>query len=253
MLNRRRLRPVPASRGFTLIELMIALVASLVVVGSVLAFTVQSTRTSAQSIQYSRLTQDMRGAMALVSRELRRAGYNVNAIQQVGPGVTTAAYSALLLDDPDADGIGSCVMFGYDTLDLGGTADSTPGTLTTAEANEWRGFRRVVVNGRGVLEVRTGGTGVGAGCAGNHTWTAITDPAAIDVTAFELDFRQFAEAVAATVRDPADPTRNVRSLVTVRPVQVRIRAVSVAEPGAVRELRQWVRVRADATRLVAAP
>jgi hypothetical protein len=154
------------------------------------------------------------------------------------------------------------VLFGYDTLDetdpvTNRPRDSTGGVLSLAEdppGSEWRGFRREVIDGVGVVQMRSGGSGVGLGCdAAGHTWVNLTDPDTLDVTALQFDFRRGGQAVAATVSDPDDVTRTRIALVGVRPILVTLTARSPADPNNPRELRQWVRVRADSLRLIAAP
>ncbi|MCB1590678.1 MAG: prepilin-type N-terminal cleavage/methylation domain-containing protein [Xanthomonadales bacterium] len=237
-------------RGFSLVEMMIALAVGLILTAAVISMTVNMSTTATASVRYSRLTQDMRTVASVISRELRRAGFNVAALNQVRTGQTADLYSRLLLDDADGDNVGSCITFGYDTLDLG-TQDSTPGVISAAEPAEWRGFRRNVVNGVGVVEMRTAGAGVGGDCAsGGHTWVALTDPAVLDVMALDFDMGNSGEAVAATVPDPANPAASVTALVGVRTVLVTLRARSRLDPANTRELRQWVRVRAETARLV---
>lgn len=61
-------------RGFTLIELMIALVLGLIVIGAVLALSLSLMRANNQTIAGTRLTQELRAVAGLVSSDLRRAG-----------------------------------------------------------------------------------------------------------------------------------------------------------------------------------
>jgi prepilin-type N-terminal cleavage/methylation domain-containing protein len=252
----RRQAPILKSRtsaGFSLVEMMIALVVSLIVTSAVVSLTVSMSGNATQSVRYSRLTQDMRTVASVVERELRRAGHNVNAVNQIRTGTTAGIHSRLLLDDADGDNIGSCITFGYDTLDLG-DRDSTPGVISAADPREWRGFRRNVVNGIGVVEMRAGGGGVGNSCAeGGHNWVALTDPAVLDVITLDFDLNNSVEAVAATVPDPLNPAATVTALVGVRTVLVNLQARSVTDPANTRELRTWVRIRAETARLVAGP
>lgn len=242
-----------AVAGFSLVEMMIAMAVSLIVTAAVVSMTVSMSGNATQSVRYSRLTQDMRTVASVIERDLRRAGHNVNAINQVRTGTTADVHSRLLLDDADGDGVGSCITFGYDTLDLG-DRDSTPGVISAADPREWRGFRRNVVNGVGVVEMRAGGAGVGNACAaGGHNWVALTDPAVLDVLALDFDMSNSAEAVAATVPDPLNPAASVTALVGVRSVLMTLQARSVVDPVNSRELRQWIRIRAETARLVAGP
>lgn len=242
----------PEQAGFTLIELMIALAVSLIVVGAAVSLAVNISQAATQSTLYARTTQDMRTLMSVMSREIKRAGYNVNGINRIGTGLSSPNHSLFLSNQ--VSGIASCVMFGYDTLDVGnGTRDSTPGVLSAAEESEWRGFRRVVVDGVGVLQMRLAGAGVATGCAGGgHTWTNLSDPDTLDITELRFDMTRVAEAVAGTVNNPATNAPAI-ALIGVRPVLITLRARSPADPGNVRELRQWTRVRADTMRLVPVP
>lgn len=84
-------RPVASSKaaGFTLIELMIAMVLGLIVIGAVLALSLSMIRANSGTISSTRLTQELRGTAAAISSELQRAGsaenpYNVTAALALG-------------------------------------------------------------------------------------------------------------------------------------------------------------------------
>lgn len=249
--NRTAVSGSYGSRGFSLVEMMIALAVAVIVIGAVLSLTVNISQSSTALVGYSRLTQDMRTVVSVIQRDLRRAGHNVNAISQIRTGTTSAIHTRVLLDDPA--GVDSCITYGFDTMDLG-TSDSTPGVIDATEPTDWRGFRLNRVNGVGVVEMRAGGAGVGNSCAqGGHNWVALTDRASLNVLALDFDINNSAEAVAATVPDPADPTLTVTALIGIRTVQLTMRASSVSDPANVRELRELIRIRAESARLVAGP
>lgn len=65
----------PTMRGFTLIELMVALVVGLIVVLATTGFVVSVARTNSENIQVTRLTQELRAVSEVMARELRRARY----------------------------------------------------------------------------------------------------------------------------------------------------------------------------------
>lgn len=74
-------RPSPLARrqrarssGFTLIELMVALVLGLVVVGGVMAVFINTYQANAQNIKAVRLNEEMRAIVSMMSRDIRRAG-----------------------------------------------------------------------------------------------------------------------------------------------------------------------------------
>lgn len=242
-----------AQSGFSLIELMISMAISLIVIGATTMLVVNISRTSSETARYTRSNQDMRTVMAVMVREIKRAGYNAVSLRQIGTG-TSAEVHSRLLSNADGGRIASCLLFGYDTLDVAGARDSTPGVLSDAEPNEWRGFRRTVVGGVGVVQMRLGGPGVGLGCDGaGHTWVNLTDPRTLDVTELRFDFNNVVEAIGGTVVNPANVAESRIALVGVRAIPIRLRARSPTDPLNVRELRQWARVRADSIRLVATP
>jgi type II secretory pathway component PulJ len=106
MLIGRRTRRTPA-QGFGLVELMVALVAGLVVVGAVLALVVAIMKSNRQTLQTTRLNQELRATLAVIANDLRRA-------RSVADPLTTAAaingnpYRAV------STATGSCAIYAYD-------------------------------------------------------------------------------------------------------------------------------------------
>lgn len=72
MLRLSKSRPA-SMRGVTLVELMVALVAGLIVIGAVLALVVSIMRSNRETLQATRLNQELRATMAVVEAEVRRA------------------------------------------------------------------------------------------------------------------------------------------------------------------------------------
>ena len=62
----------PAS---ALVELMVALVAGLIVSAAVTRFFISSMKSNGEYVQSTRLTQELRNILDLMSRDVRRAGY----------------------------------------------------------------------------------------------------------------------------------------------------------------------------------
>lgn len=73
----RQLR-VNKQKGVTLIELMVAMVISLIVSSAMVMLMANTMGTGTQTIQMTRLTQQMRATMQLMSRDLRRANYHTS-------------------------------------------------------------------------------------------------------------------------------------------------------------------------------
>lgn len=65
--------PRTLSHGFSLVELMVALVVGLIVVGAVLALVLAIMKSNRQTVQSTRLNQELRATMAVVANDLRRA------------------------------------------------------------------------------------------------------------------------------------------------------------------------------------
>lgn len=181
-------------KGFSLVEMMVALAASLVVSAAVIAFLLSSMKSNGDYVQSTRLTQELRNTLDLVSRDLSRAGYNDHAlsldslpiaspfapvfIKDAAPQTTAGVPASYANADPDG-----CVLYAYDrtfpidyqthagcsaTLGCG-----TPGVRDLANA-EIRGMRRTCVDGAcdgeaddvGVIEYAESASGVTPACDG---------------------------------------------------------------------------------------
>lgn len=192
--------------GFSLIELMIALVVGLVVSGAVLAFTLASMKSNSEYILSTRLTQELRNSMDLVTRDLRRAGYDENALNYVATGNATPFSRMQLCNDSGACNTVSsagtalatapitCAIYAYDS------SKGTPGVVDLAQG-EVRGVRlkQRTYQGRsvGVLEyaVSTGTLPTCGDASPDYTtyppactgaWCALSDPAKLDITAMSI-------------------------------------------------------------------
>lgn len=76
MMSRLR-RPVPVAshslRGFTLVELMIAMAVSLIVALAAVGFVVSLIKANSENLKVTRLTQELRSLSEVMGREIRRA------------------------------------------------------------------------------------------------------------------------------------------------------------------------------------
>ena len=107
MLTRRLAAASPAKvAGFTLIEMMVAIVLGLLVVGAVLAFIVSLVRANSETVLSTRLNQELRATMALISNDVRRARGLMDPIAAVGKGgVVANPYSTIDLSTARGDDI----------------------------------------------------------------------------------------------------------------------------------------------------
>jgi len=102
----RRTRSPRRTRGFTLIELMVALVLSLIIAGAVLALVLAIIRSNRLTLQSTRLNQELRATLSVVAADLRRAR-----------GVDDPLSSALLVGGnpfgPMSTANANCVIYAY--------------------------------------------------------------------------------------------------------------------------------------------
>ena len=104
-----------AARGFTLVELMVAMVIMLLLAVATVKIEANMFRTNTEAIHMIQLSQEMRAAIQLITRDIRRSGYNDDSLasflstQAIGSGVT--------MGGPDANDTVSCLQVRYDDLD----------------------------------------------------------------------------------------------------------------------------------------
>ena len=185
----------PRLAGFTLVELMVALVAGLIVSAAVVAFLLSSMRSNGEYVQSTRLTQELRNTLDLVTRDLSRAGYNDSSIVLAGLSTASEFAPVYIKDNSptvtagtastygNADDRG-CVIYAYDrTFPVGYATKTgcsavdgcgTAGQIDVANG-EIRGLRRVCMDGScnsaddvGVIEFLESKTGLSTpSCAQN--------------------------------------------------------------------------------------
>lgn len=103
---RRLHAPSGRAAGFTLIELMVAMVLGLIVIGAVLALVLSMIRSNNQTIQATRLTQELRATAAVITSELQRAGSAENPFD-------LTASTALAAVNTTTDG---CLVYNYSDI-----------------------------------------------------------------------------------------------------------------------------------------
>jgi type II secretory pathway component PulJ len=99
--------PRRSTRGFSLVELMVALVAGLVVVGAVLALVVAIMESNRETLQATRLNQELRATLAVIANDLRRAR-SVEDPLTVAMAAGGNPYSAV------STAAAGCVVYAYD-------------------------------------------------------------------------------------------------------------------------------------------
>ncbi|MFZ5490950.1 MAG: PilW family protein [Pseudomonadota bacterium] len=221
------------NRGFTLIELMVALVLGLVVVGGVMGVFMSTYQANAQNIKAVRLNEEMRAVMSLVTRDIRRAGARDLAWQPSLLGTPNPFSNNVNWVLSRYDGtvpVNSCAMFAYDTdgNDAVDTADR-------------RGFRLRKEGALQSVQMRRNG----AACNVSAGWEKITDENVMNV--LNLNF--------TTTLEPGVSGVAVRSVIVTLRGATHTRSVDPATLTAAdctnidvvcRELVEKIRLRNDA-------
>lgn len=155
--------------GVTLIELMVAMAISLVVSTALVMLMANTLGTGTQTIRMTRMTQEMRSAMQLMTRDLRRANYHVGALNCFGNIDCNPDSTKIKVITPEG---GDCFRFWYDRQ-----------TTAGPDAGAFQLFTRSGVN---VLQMTTEDD---ASVSCGDDWGVandITDPSFMNVTAFTV-------------------------------------------------------------------
>lgn len=187
------IRSLKLQKGMTLIELLVAGLISLIAVSGMVLVMASTLGTTTQTIEMTRLTHDMRTAMQIMTRELRRANYHSGWIECYGnPGCRTTLAIDSYIDSIQigtSEDAGDCIWFWYDRPQLCPTTTCTPAQFAAAQdpvtEEPVAAFRRAVTDGVGRLQMTTLRE-TAADCDDSADWVDITDPNVIDVESFAV-------------------------------------------------------------------
>ncbi|MGZ8928614.1 MAG: prepilin-type N-terminal cleavage/methylation domain-containing protein [Methylobacter sp.] len=157
--------------GFTLIEIMIALVIGLIVVGGSIAVYITTIRSSSDIARSARLNHDMDSALALMVNDIRRGGYWGGAM--VGSDSRDNPFTVSGTTDLQIPS-SSCVLYTYDA-----DADKT------VDSDEYYGFR---LNG-GNIQMRSSNIACNAGGWSSLNISEGSDQVEITNLAFTESFK----------------------------------------------------------------
>lgn len=193
--KRRQLKLAHQS-GMTLMELLVAGAISIIASAAMLALMANTLGSGTKTIKMTRLTQEMRSTMQIMTRELRRANYHGTYAACYGDEncITTLGISGVVKQVTiDGGSGGSCFWFWYDRPQGSGTEIAITSEQVAA-------FRRTT-NGAGVglIEMSVSGTAAPNCNVDSDSWQPITNPAVYDVTALAVtNTGSFTAAVTST-------------------------------------------------------
>lgn len=211
-------------RGFSLMNMMVASSLSLIAVTAMVLLLAGTLGRGSVTIQMTRLTQDLRAAMQLMTRDVRRANYHSSFMQCFGntncrEDLGISAY----VNTINIDAGGDCFWY---WLDRNGDADLS---------NDSTGaYRLAQVSGVGVVQMRIGGNGA-AECDADQGWELITDPKVINITAFSVDN---VDSYTDVLSDQGDSQ-------VVEKIRLSLTGSLVRDPMVSKEIQDLVHVRND--------
>jgi prepilin peptidase dependent protein B len=221
--------------GLTLMEMLVAMSISLVVSMAMVGLMANTLGTGTQTIGAARLTSEMRAALQIMSRDLRRANYHANFMKcfgnldcrsslDNGDGDASAYVASISIDGDD------CFYFWLDRNADGDIGNDDVGA-----------FRLGTVNGVGVIQMTTTRESV-PDCDQDADWADITDPDVVHVTEF----------LVTNTRSYVDTTASGGSQ-TVDKIGMSISAELIGKPDITRTVGDVIRVRNDIYAPAAAP
>lgn len=232
------IRSVRRQAGLTLMEMMISLALSLVVTTAMITLMGNSMGSATRIIQMTQLSDELRNAMSMLSRDVRRANYNPYAIH-----CYANADCGINDDEPmkvnfinDLDVVAyqgnACLLYFLERA----APTGAPGAIGGG------GFRLATTDGVGRIEMWTGAAAPPADCGGNN-WIAVTDPGFVNITDLTL---QEDEGLTGTFSDSV-LRKDGSVLLNMRARQVRMQMEGqlLIEPTIVRRIEDTIRVRND--------
>jgi prepilin-type N-terminal cleavage/methylation domain-containing protein len=200
----KRVKSGPSSlparvKGMTLIEMMVAMIISLVVSSGMVIVMSNTLGSGTGIIQQTHLLQEMRTGMQIMSRELRRANYqsgwltcygNPNCLVDLGIDGQIRQIQ-IENDTGDDDTDADCFWFWYDRDSLNSIDE---------DVTAFRRWNDVNSRGQtaGRIQMATADTNDADSCPGAEAnWADITDPELINVTDLTLtDAQSYTETIS---------------------------------------------------------
>jgi len=204
------------SRGFSLVELMVALAAGLFILAGVTFLYAEVVRANTAVLRTAHLQQTLWSLMAAMADDVRRAGYWSRA-ELVLDGASVNGFAPLHIVD------GDCLLYSYD--EDGDDADGAP------DPEDQHGFRL----DDGQVRIKTSDNTCGAATCddcSSGTWWLLTDPQAVRIGALRFTGNERAHLLA-------DGTRQL----VVREIGISLEGAIAADPAVHHTLATSVSVR----------
>lgn len=212
--------------GLTLVEAMVSLTISLIVVSAMVSLMGNSLGTTTRIIGMSNLSNELRNAMSMMTRDVRRANYNARSLYCYGnadcadDGIGIAQAGDVSVNDSN-----DCFTFELDRDWDGDSTEDAPG-----------GFRLVTAAGIGRIEMWVGDASPDC-AASSDDWMAVTDPNAFDITTFSVSDDD-SYTGTATVKGSSYSQR-------VREIKLVIEGELISDTSITRRIEDSIKIRND--------
>ncbi len=228
MNSHRTVRP---AHGLSIVELLIGIAVGLFVLAGAAMVATNQISDNRRLLLETQIQQDMRTAMDVIVRDIKRSGYSFHADQlpAVGTSPLSIGYSpAGVLN------VGNPLLYTYSAV-AESSDNRTANPADPADDNDFKGFRR---NG-GVIQVQLG--------RGN--WQPLTDGDVVSITDFTATVPPpttvfLPTATCGTTPCPSTSGCGFARIVT-RVIQLRMEGQATHDPRVKRALNTAVRVRND--------
>ena len=209
-------------KGFTLIELMVALVINALIFIFLIGIFANNLTHYNLTLNTNRLNQQLEEIMQIMTFDIRRAGYWANASSNVGTNTNTNPFQNAS-GGTDIAVNGSCLTFTYDHNSNG----SLPGTSTTSD-DERYGYRL----NNGFIQTRPWGASFNCAASAN-VWENMND-ASITITTLTFTLNSYTLTTGPGAQG-----------ITQRSVDIVLTGNLTSNPAITKTLRQHVRINND--------
>ncbi len=211
-------------RGFGLIEMLVSMALSLLAVSVMVILMASTLGSGTATIQMSRLSQELRASMQLMSRDLRRANFHSSFFScYANVGCRDELGIASYVDTIHINEAGNCFWYWLDRDGDGDLSNDAVG-----------GFRYSTISGIGVIQMRTTGNSA-ANCDDSDGWELITDPNTVEITSFVVsDSDSYTETLSAA-----------GDVQVVEKIRLNINGRMTTNPDVQREIQDLVLIRND--------
>lgn len=211
------------SAGFTFTELLVALTINTLLLAALITIFLANLDHYHRAMNTTRLNQQLQSALDIMTSDIRRAGYWVNANNDIRLDQNTNPFMAVATDIT-TNVANNCILFSYDH-----DSNGTLSTISSASDDEHYGYR---LNNQ-ALQTRPPGATFSC-TAPSSEWENMTDPNFVTITNLV-----FTLTTSTITTGPG--TKGVR----LRNVDISITGQLASDATVIKTLTQHVKVRND--------